>query len=222
MEGFTLKIRAILFTIVFIFSFISVTYAAEPMGTSTNEIKSSIERFDIMKEHFEDAYDRQGASEELLEPKVYIVEEGDSLYEIAIEHNVPLDSLKEWNNLTDHTIHPKEELLISNEQLANFTEPPLVEGEMIVTATAYTAYCYGCSGTTAYGIDLRGNPEEKVIAVDPSIIPLGTKVWVEGYGEAIAGDTGGAIKGNRIDVFIPSYDHAIEWGVKEIKLKIID
>ena len=103
------------------------------MGTLTNETKSSIERFDIMKEHFEDAYDRQGASEELLEPKVYIVEEGDSLYEIAIEHNIPLDSLKEWNNLTDHTIHPKEELIVSNDQLANFTEPALAEGEMIVT-----------------------------------------------------------------------------------------
>ena len=66
--------------------------------------------------------------------------------------------------------------------------------EMVVTATAYTAYCHGCSGTTAYGIDLRANPNRKVIAVDPRIIPLGTKVWVEGYGEAIAADTGGAIK----------------------------
>ena len=47
----------------------------------------------------------------------------------------------------------------------------------------------------------------KVIAVDPSVIPLGTKVWVEGYGYAVAGDTGGAIKGNKIDVI-----HAIEIG----------
>jgi len=38
----------------------------------------------------------------------------------------------------------------------------------------------------------------KVIEVDPSFIPLGSKVYVEGYGEAIAGDTGGAIKGNKI------------------------
>lgn len=94
--------------------------------------------------------------------------------------------------------------------------------EMTVIATAYTAYCTGCSGTTAYGIDLRANPNQKVIAVDPRIIPLGTKVWVEGYGEAIAGDTGGAIKGNKIDVFIPSYDSAIAWGVKEVKLRVIN
>ncbi|MEO4054422.1 3D domain-containing protein [Solibacillus sp. CAU 1738] len=94
--------------------------------------------------------------------------------------------------------------------------------EMVVTATAYTAYCTGCSGTTAYGIDLRANPNQKVIAVDPRVIPLGTRVWVEGYGEAIAGDTGGAIKGNKIDVFIPSHDNAMAWGVKTVKIKVLN
>ena len=94
--------------------------------------------------------------------------------------------------------------------------------EMLVTATAYTAYCNGCSGTTAYGIDLRANPNQKVIAVDPKTIPLGKKVWVEGYGEAIAGDTGGAIKGNKIDVFLASSDSAIAWGVKQVKIKVLN
>src|SRR5690606_14257941 len=84
--------------------------------------------------------------------------------------------------------------------------------EMTVSATAYTAYCAGCSGITATGIDLRSNPNQKVIAVDPTVIPLGSTVWVEGYGTAIAGDTGGAIKGNKIDVFIPSKDGALQWG----------
>lgn len=100
--------------------------------------------------------------------------------------------------------------------------PPDSGIEMMVTATAYTAYCKGCSGTTATGIDLRSNPERKVIAVDPSIIPLGTRVWVEGYGEAIAGDVGGAIKGHKIDVFIPSYESAMQWGVKKVKIKVIN
>lgn len=103
-------------------------------------------------------------------------------------------------------------------------EAPKTDGsiEMTMEATAYTAYCTGCSGTTAYGIDLRANPDEKVIAVDPRIIPLGTRVWVEGYGEAIAGDTGGAIKGNKIDVFMPSYENAMQWGRKQVKLIILD
>ena len=93
---------------------------------------------------------------------------------------------------------------------------------MTVEATAYTAYCEGCSGTTATGIDLRANPNQKVIAVDPSVIPLGSKVWVEGYGEAIAGDTGGAIKGNKIDVFIPDQQGALNWGRQTVTIKILD
>ncbi|ULT57036.1 LysM peptidoglycan-binding domain-containing protein [Neobacillus drentensis] len=94
--------------------------------------------------------------------------------------------------------------------------------EITVKATAYTASCEGCSGTTATGINLKTNPNEKVIAVDPSVIPLGSKVYVEGYGEAVAGDTGGAIKGNRIDIFIPSEHDAINFGVKQIKVTIIN
>ncbi|PFN79161.1 peptidoglycan-binding protein [Bacillus sp. AFS076308] len=94
--------------------------------------------------------------------------------------------------------------------------------EITVKATAYTASCEGCSGTTATGIDLKANPNAKVIAVDPSVIPLGSKVHVEGYGEAVAGDTGGAIKGNRIDIFIPSEHDAINFGVKQVKVTILN
>ncbi|MDF2788312.1 MAG: hypothetical protein K0S80_1410, partial [Neobacillus sp.] len=60
--------------------------------------------------------------------------------------------------------------------------------EFYVNTTAYTAYCNGCSGRTATGFDLRANPGAKVIAVDPRVIPLGTKVYVEGYGYAVAAD----------------------------------
>ncbi|MBS4189882.1 LysM peptidoglycan-binding domain-containing protein [Bacillus sp. FJAT-49705] len=94
--------------------------------------------------------------------------------------------------------------------------------EITMEATAYTASCEGCSGITATGINLKANPNAKVISVDPTIIPLGSKVYVEGYGEAIAGDTGGAIKGNRIDVFIPSQQDAINFGVKQLKVTILD
>lgn len=94
--------------------------------------------------------------------------------------------------------------------------------EMSMTATAYTAYCEGCSGVTYTGIDLRSNPNQKVIAVDPSVIPLGSRVWVEGYGEAIAGDIGGAIKGNIIDVFLENKQDALNWGRKTVTIKILD
>ncbi|WP_121616600.1 G5 and 3D domain-containing protein [Virgibacillus halodenitrificans] len=93
--------------------------------------------------------------------------------------------------------------------------------EFYVNATAYSANCNGCSGITATGINLISNPNVKVIAVDPSIIPLGTKVWVEGYGYATAADTGGAIKGNRIDIFMPSKSQANNYGVKKVKIRIL-
>ena len=94
--------------------------------------------------------------------------------------------------------------------------------EFYVTATAYTAYCNGCSGVTKTGINLRSNPDLKVIAVDPSIIPLGSKVWVEGYGYAIAGDTGGAIKGMKIDLHVPTKNAAYKFGRRQVKIKVID
>ncbi|MET0785324.1 MAG: ubiquitin-like domain-containing protein [Paenisporosarcina sp.] len=94
--------------------------------------------------------------------------------------------------------------------------------EFYVTATAYTAYCNGCSGVTATGIDLRANPSLKVIAVDPRVIPLGSKVWVEGYGYAVAGDTGGAIKGMKIDLFVPTTEQAYGFGRKKVRIKILD
>lgn len=94
--------------------------------------------------------------------------------------------------------------------------------EFYVSATAYTAECNGCSGVTATGINLKANPNLKVIAVDPSVIPLGSKVWVEGYGYAVAGDTGGAIKGNRIDLHVPTKQQAYNFGKRQVKIKIID
>ncbi len=102
------------------------------------------------------------------------------------------------------------------------SEAPSEGKEFYVTATAYTAYCTGCSGITATGIDLRSNPGLKVIAVDPRVVPLGSKVWVEGYGYAIAGDTGGAIKGMKIDLFMASRDNALAFGRKQVKIKVLN
>ncbi|MGM2816485.1 cell wall-binding protein EntB [Bacillus cereus group sp. Bce001] len=98
--------------------------------------------------------------------------------------------------------------------------------ELTVVATAYTADpsengTYGGRVLTAMGHDLTANPNMRIIAVDPKVIPLGSKVWVEGYGEAIAGDTGSAIKGNRIDVLMGSKSKAMKWGRQTVKVKIL-
>ncbi|MDM5292203.1 ubiquitin-like domain-containing protein [Peribacillus simplex] len=94
--------------------------------------------------------------------------------------------------------------------------------EIYVSSTAYTASCKGCSGVTSTGVDLKSSPGAKIIAVDPSVIPMGSKVYVEGYGYAVAADKGGAIKGNRIDVFFSSKNDAYRWGVKKVKIRVLD
>lgn len=116
----------------------------------------------------------------------------------------------------------KQKIKEKNVSVQQPQKKPSASGRTIsVKATAYTAYCKGCSGTTRTGINLRENPGMKVIAVDPTIIPLGSKVYVEGYGTAIAGDTGGAIKGRRIDIFMPSKSDALQWGIREIKVTVL-
>lgn len=169
--------------------------------------------------------------------KQYIVKQGDTLSSIARGHQVTVSQIKDWNQLHSDLIHPGLNLLIyEGSKTINTavteksiqptaTAPSTTDNsskELIVEATAYTATCEGCSGITATGIDLNANPNQKVISVDPSVIPLGSKVYVEGYGEAIAGDTGGAIKGNKIDVFIPSKQDAINFGVKKLKVTILN
>jgi 3D (Asp-Asp-Asp) domain-containing protein/septal ring factor EnvC (AmiA/AmiB activator) len=92
--------------------------------------------------------------------------------------------------------------------------------EMYVTATAYS---WQSAGSITYmGYNIKENPNMKLIAVDPSVIPLGSKVWVEGYGVAIAGDTGGAIKGHKIDVLMPNNAQAFAWGRKTVKIVVLN
>ncbi len=116
------------------------------------------------------------------------------------------------------------EAIKAKEESKNNTQS--AKRELTVVATAYTADpsengTYGGRVLTAMGHDLTANPNMRIIAVDPKVIPLGSKVWVEGYGEAIAGDTGSAIKGNRIDVLMGSKSKAMNWGRQTVKVKIL-
>ena len=84
-------------------------------------------------------------------------------------------------------------------------------------ATAYTG-----GGITAMGLPVVRDPNGlSTIAVDKSIIPLGSKVYVSGYGVAIASDTGGAIKGNIIDVYLNTYEECVQWGRRTVTVDIL-
>jgi len=99
-----------------------------------------------------------------------------------------------------------------------------------VRATAYSAD-YNCTGKspgdpslgiTSTGARAKRNPNGySTVAVDPRVIPLGTKFWVEGYGYAIAEDVGGAIKGNHIDLFYNSSGETWNWGARNVNIYIL-
>ncbi|MBU3189093.1 ubiquitin-like domain-containing protein [Clostridium bowmanii] len=99
-----------------------------------------------------------------------------------------------------------------------------------VRATAYTAD-YNCTdkgpddpylGMTSTGVMAKRNPDGySTIAVDPRVIPLGTKLWVDGYGYAVAEDIGGAIKGKIIDLYFDSSDEMWDWGSRNVDIYIL-
>jgi 3D (Asp-Asp-Asp) domain-containing protein len=148
--------------------------------------------------------------------KHYIVKHRDTLRGITRNHHVVLEK---------HKIHArtnKAHAKVRARVEAAFTTIPSSRRAITVTATAYTASCAGCSGITATGMNIKDNPNARVIAVDPSVIPLESKVYIKGYGEYTAADTGGAIKGNRIDVFIPSEQAALNFGRKQLRVTILN
>lgn len=88
----------------------------------------------------------------------------------------------------------------------------IAQSALTMVATAYTADCAGCGGMTAVG----RRAGHGIVAVDPSVIPLGTRLFIPGYGVAIAGDTGGSIHGNRIDLGFNSWHDAMMFGRRDI------
>ncbi|MBR0576435.1 G5 domain-containing protein [Proteiniclasticum sp. BAD-10] len=87
-----------------------------------------------------------------------------------------------------------------------------------VSATAYAGHGVTATGT----VPVRNEGGWSTIAVDRNVIPLGTRVYVEGYGYAIAEDVGGAIVGNKIDLYMNSTSAALTWGRRTVTIYILD
>jgi len=99
------------------------------------------------------------------------------------------------------------------DRVQEYQEPEPPEPETITfEATAYTWTGY----RTATGVW----PSRGTVAVDPRVIPTGSKLWVEGYGEAVAADTGGDIQGQRIDLYMDSEHECLQWGRRKVEVKI--
>lgn len=116
-------------------------------------------------------------------------------------------------------------------ELVGFVEEPAKKNMVEMTSVGNREYSYVLSmEATAYlasdgngdGITATGIPATYgVAAVDPSIIPLGSRLYIPGYGEAIAADTGGAIYGHRIDLCMESYAEAMQFGRRNVTVYIL-
>jgi len=88
----------------------------------------------------------------------------------------------------------------------------------VMQASAYLPTDGSAAGITATGIEARRG----IVAVDPNVIPLGTKVYVQGYGVALAADVGGAIVGQKIDLCMEDYNEAMRFGRRSVKVYVLD
>lgn len=93
----------------------------------------------------------------------------------------------------------------------------LAKAAIRMVATAYTANCYGCSGWTKSG----RHAGHGIVAVDPNVIPLGSHLYIPGYGHAVAGDTGGAIQGHRVDLGFNNYAEAMNFGRRSVVVYVV-
>lgn len=138
-----------------------------------------------------------------------------------------------WDNQEKHRQLVKKEVLKKPEPMIVAYGPPIIPSRNMTrtenleelssgkytrviqaSSTAYTHTGY----RTATGV----KPYRGVVSVDPRVIPLGTKLYVENYGPAVAMDTGGDIKGNRIDVFFETRQEALSWGRRQVKVHILE
>lgn len=132
----------------------------------------------------------------------------------AQEHSENVAIIEE-KKISDIDLEPKIEEVVQEE--------PELE-HITVIATAYVSDCHGCIGITKGGTDVRNtiyhDSGYQIIATDPSVIPLGSLVEINGQ-KFIADDIGGAIKGHRIDILMENKSEALEFGVKEMDVIIL-
>lgn len=210
--------------VITLMTLIVVTISFTLLGQNNNQVDSTIEEQDFKTANIVNAEFNIANKEKI---KLIKQEKEKTL----VTNNNPKNTSHQVKKNETQQAKPvvKKEVTQTKQKTANSQSENIVQASnenegktMYVTATAYTANCEGCSGITYTGINLINNPNMKVIAVDPNVIPLGSKVWVEGYGTAIAGDIGGAIKGNRIDVFIPNQQDAERFGIQQLRIKILN
>ena len=155
------------------------------------------------------------------EQQVAVAESASSAASSTVQESAVASSAQApVSQITDSSVAAAEIAPVVTVTNPTVTATPVAQGKtLVVSATAYSRHEAGLSNFTATGIDLSVNP--MVIAVDPSVVPLGSLVSVPGYGIAIAGDTGGAIVGNKIDLHMEDLNAALAFGRQTLTITIL-
>lgn len=109
---------------------------------------------------------------------------------------------------------------VDNSEAATSADNVSGSKTLTMSATAYSTEANGMGTYSATGINLKQHPS--CVAVDPSVIPLGSIIWVSGYGVSVAGDTGTEIKGNIIDLHFATVAQSMAWGRRTVTVKILN
>lgn len=134
---------------------------------------------------------------------------------------VTLQAVKDFqtvSSLVPDGVVGTETLTTLKRSEASGVSPSRYSRSLTMNASAYSRFDAGNSSYTCRGNLLR----KGLVAVDPNVIPLGTRLYIPGYGYAVADDTGGAIRGNNIDLAFDSHAEAIQFGRQRITVNILE
>lgn len=181
--------------------------------------------YETREQYTEDLYEgesrvvQEGKEGTVLIQSVHTTRNGSDLPVRTIETVLeePVHKIVEYGTATRPVVSSdSNESESAGSSSSNYVASEESSGGEWMTFTA-TAYDPSVGDTTRMGTPARIG----VVAVDPSVIPLGSTVVIEGYGTFSAEDTGGAIVGNKIDIFVGSYSEAMDFGVRTVRVKVI-
>ncbi|MHB1629291.1 MAG: 3D domain-containing protein [Bacilli bacterium] len=190
------------------------------------------------------------AGERVAMPFLYRVDPGDTLRYIARRYRTTAAAIRQLNGLPDGRIFPTETLLLARGSVGASTWgrpatfPRMLSGAATTTAAASsnnggaafrmaaTSYDGSAASNGHWGaVNYFGQPLQfGDVAVDPSVIPLGSRLFISGYNDpalpkggfyATANDVGGAIQGNRIDIYLPTAAQANRFGVERVHVQVV-
>lgn len=194
----------------------------------TNDVDSNAEKSEVKVSSKEIPYTTiTEQSDSLTKGTTKVAQEGENGVSKVTEVTKYVNGEVADVSVTEEVIsEPVDEIIIEGtKEVPTIPGIDTVEYSKVLTMNA-TAYCpcAKCCGSYANGYTANGmKAGYGVVAVDTKVIPLGTKLYVEGYGYCIAADTGGAIKGNRIDLCYGSHQAALNsgFGHKNVKVYVL-